>query len=120
MFVSSPRDRLAHLDAEEFRRGVRKVKNYTVWVSPPLKEHTMYMLSIHPSSPANVGTRVGGVLRNEETLRGDLSKNFPSELNSDEKISMIINGAKTGSYNLMNAGPIPLTDEAARNLGWIE
>jgi hypothetical protein len=53
-------------------------------------------------------------------LRGDLSKNFPSELNSDEKISMIIKGAKTGSYNLMNAGPIPLTGEAARNPGWIE
>ena len=96
------------------------MKNYTVWVSPPLEEHTMFLLSIHPSSPANVGTRVGGVLHNEETLRDNLSKYFPSNLNSNEQIDKIIVGAKTGSFNLMNAGPISLTDEAARNLGWMD
>ena len=96
------------------------MKKYTIWISPAESEHTMYMLSIYPSSPTNVGTRVGGILRKEKMLREDLSKNFPSGLNSDEQISMIINGAKTGSYNLMSAGPIPLADEAARNLGWID
>ena len=96
------------------------MQNYTVWISPPGQEQILYMLCIHPSSPANVGSRVGGSLFNEEQLKDALSKNLPPGLNSVEQISIMIDGAKTGSYSLLSNGPISLSNEAAQSLGWIE
>jgi hypothetical protein len=83
------------------------MQNYTVWISPPENEHNLYMLCIHPSSPANVGSRVGGTLHDEDGLRDALSKNFPSGLNSVEQINVMIDGAKTGAYSLLNHLPWP-------------
>ena len=58
------------------------------------------------------------MLLTREELREVLMKNLPKRQNSSAIVNMLIECAADHTFDLKDKGPIRLSDEAARRLGW--
>ena len=107
----------SNLDAEEFYdRCTTRLKDYTTWIVPPATSSDKYTFNIKLVKQVS---RVGQTVLTEKGLRKFLMKNLPPKHSSPISVDMFINCARSGSLDMRSLANISLSDEAARNLGWI-
>jgi hypothetical protein len=96
------------------------MKKYTIWIVAPATSLEKFTFNIHLTRPFAQPTElVGQTVLTENELRDLLTKNLPEKHNTVTIVDVYIDGARSGSVDLRSLGSISLSDEAARNLGWI-
>jgi hypothetical protein len=106
------RDRLAHLEAEEFIRGVKKMRKFIVIISSSTTEKP-YVVGTFPS-----GNNVGSIVRHKSYSTADLKQDMKDCLGADDTgitnvLDLIV---REGSW----ANEFTLSDECAKRLGWFD